>query len=1075
MAPKRNDSDISSSLVVDSWIQSSQSELDPNFGFIESLYHTCATTLQQLWKARSCLSLADAQQASLKNDVAQLTLWEENFPSCRLDTILGHSNYLRIEVLENLYGIGKILMQFYRRSSAKSEHVFFIEGTKDLSTLIEKAAVIVSENDTSDSSTDSDTDSDCSSMSEAGKNLQGRLHCYIGCLMELGPAIERQIGNIQFKLEQQAIPELNHFSLSENAQPFAVRIKDRFKDAKVPLVERLAEANWERSVRLMTHAEEGNTEGQISSARSVPATALTLFKPFSIFHDSGLGASVPARSQYANTVASHSSFISMAGEDDEGRPRVPALPLEGQNSQVFECPYCGARIRCRNRIDWKVHVFADLQAYVCTHDTCKDAMRTFATRKLWADHEFRNHLSDKKWACFACSMMQDSPGGLIYHLRSAHDIELNEPRRQLEELSRAQKFTQKPDFEDHTCSLCLKSGWQTMKAYATHVGRHLEEISLACLPKLSDDDAPSDSNASQESIFNTGTTSSPSFFNNMTAQRISATASETDNGDAKTQMERLPRHGSGSPKYRCFICQTGQTYRSRGTLKRHASSEHYHDIEHDCWICPPTSKRQPWQYRRDKFRDHMASRHRQDILNTDYYSKQLPPPSVCDAQGCRMTFNSWEEFWEDFFGHCLLSEADANLAQGHGSGKIQPSRGPAAETKYFLESTNSFPKDSDDDEPIQPSRGRTENYRCLLCDNRPQIPTSGLFKSHINNHFPDILYSCKLCETSLRPGARELRVQLEFIAHLRHVHDIHHPNAEPNPQYYEILAFQDPEKCPFAFCLEQIASRDELLTHSLSHCRIADTVGTQEVGSIGPLHAQYNMPTPIPNTLQPPISSYWSGTARGEPITPLFPEDRLRPLPIPPRESRPILPRPPNDFPGQLPPPPKAAKLTAILWEDEATLCFTVHVDGKAVSRREDNNMINGTKLLNVASMTRGRRDAILKGENDRQTTRLGPMKLKGVWIPFERALDLAQREGIAEILYPLFEPDLGMIFYSQVTPPALGEGGNNEFVVPFPPSDGERDPSSLWNQLMPKLGPEARTTVLQYLEKHRSASSDQK
>ncbi|KAL2849696.1 TEA/ATTS domain family-domain-containing protein [Aspergillus pseudodeflectus] len=36
-----------------------------------------------------------------------------------------------------------------------------------------------------------------------------------------------------------------------------------------------------------------------------------------------------------------------------------------------------------------------------------------------------------------------------------------------------------------------------MKAYATHVGRHLEEISLACLPKLEDAGSDSDSNMSQ--------------------------------------------------------------------------------------------------------------------------------------------------------------------------------------------------------------------------------------------------------------------------------------------------------------------------------------------------------------------------------------------------------------------------------------------------------------------------------------------------------------------------------------------------------------------------------------------------
>lgn len=42
--------------------------------------------------------------------------------------------------------------------------------------------------------------------------------------------------------------------------------------------------------------------------------------------------------------------------------------------------------------------------------------------------------------------------------------------------------------------------------------------------------------------------------------------------------------------------------------------------------------------------------------------------------------------------------------------------------------------------------------------------------------------------------------------------------------------------------------------------------------------------------------------------------------------------------------------------------------------------MINGTKLLNVVGMTRGRRDGILKAEKQKQVVKIGPMHLKGVW-----------------------------------------------------------------------------------------------
>lgn len=49
----------------------------------------------------------------------------------------------------------------------------------------------------------------------------------------------------------------------------------------------------------------------------------------------------------------------------------------------------------------------------------------------------------------------------------------------------------------------------------------------------------------------------------------------------------------------------------------------------------------------------------------------------------------------------------------------------------------------------------------------------------------------------------------------------------------------------------------------------------------------------------------------------------------------------------------------------------------------QDNNMINGTKLLNVAGMSRGKRDGILKSEKARAVVKVGAMHLKGVWYSF--------------------------------------------------------------------------------------------
>ncbi|RDW61992.1 hypothetical protein BP6252_11425 [Coleophoma cylindrospora] len=118
------------------------------------------------------------------------------------------------------------------------------------------------------------------------------------------------------------------------------------------------------------------------------------------------------------------------------------------------------------------------------------------------------------------------------------------------------------------------------------------------------------------------------------------------------------------------------------------------------------------------------------------------------------------------------------------------------------------------------------------------------------------------------------------------------------------------------------------------------------------------------------------------------------------------------DTTGQTAPPGMKPRVTATLWEDEGSLCFQVEAKGNCVARREDNHMINGTKLLNVAGMTRGRRDGILKLEKIRHIVKIGPMNLKGVWIPFERALDFANQERITDLLYPLFVHNIGALVY---------------------------------------------------------------
>ena len=111
---------------------------------------------------------------------------------------------------------------------------------------------------------------------------------------------------------------------------------------------------------------------------------------------------------------------------------------------------------------------------------------------------------------------------------------------------------------------------------------------------------------------------------------------------------------------------------------------------------------------------------------------------------------------------------------------------------------------------------------------------------------------------------------------------------------------------------------------------------------------------------------------------------------------------------------PDKPRIATTFWEDEKTVCYQVEAQGILVSRREDTNYVNGTKLLNVAGMTRGKRDGILKTEKTKTVVKVGAMNLKGVWIPFDRASEIARNEGIDSLLYPLFVKDLKSFYHEK-------------------------------------------------------------
>ena len=168
----------------------------------------------------------------------------------------------------------------------------------------------------------------------------------IGCLMELGPSLEQNLASAGRSDPSISKSSIDLFCLSGPAGFYVSLVRDKYKQASKELVERLGEANWQRhlKVRNMMEDPENNLAKGQETARSV-------FQPDTTFHDSGIGTSVPARTQYA---PSHTSFRTSNTEGGSRSLRVPPIPLEATDGKSFRCYLCGNMLSTiRTRTQWK--------------------------------------------------------------------------------------------------------------------------------------------------------------------------------------------------------------------------------------------------------------------------------------------------------------------------------------------------------------------------------------------------------------------------------------------------------------------------------------------------------------------------------------------------------------------------------------------------------------------------------------------------------------------------------------------------------------------------------------------------
>jgi hypothetical protein len=246
--------------------------------------------------------------------------------------------------------IGASKLEFY---TTVSQAVHINNLSNEVAMLLEKINSILNLEDDCNFSSDTEKSESENTPVDPSISFDKNMHLHVTCLTDLSPTMERVLKDSNLAGEDPiAGPQGVAFHVTEAAKQYVLHVHDKFRNAPKALVERLGEANWQRFVRIRASMQK--QEQELAEGKQEPVVAKSAFAPISKFHDSGLGSSIPAHSQPAASIASHSSFVSTQADEGAGRFRVPPTPEEVGNSIPFKCFICGRlQSKVKNRIDWK--------------------------------------------------------------------------------------------------------------------------------------------------------------------------------------------------------------------------------------------------------------------------------------------------------------------------------------------------------------------------------------------------------------------------------------------------------------------------------------------------------------------------------------------------------------------------------------------------------------------------------------------------------------------------------------------------------------------------------------------------
>lgn len=184
-----------------------------------------------------------------------------------------------------------------------------------------------------------------------------------------------------------------------------------------------------------------------------------------------------------------------------------------------------------------MHVFSDLQPYICTFTDCEYELVQFSSRAAWAEHEFSKHRNTRLWTCPECPQEFCEVSDWEQHLQERHCLFFSGTNLQVAK-NMALK-TEAKCTENDECPLCRIVVGKPRRGFVKHVGRHMEEIALKALPPNVEDDTEEGSSSSEHTSLENAVDIS-AFRQNHIAQGItSETLPEEDKRHIDAKMQSM--------------------------------------------------------------------------------------------------------------------------------------------------------------------------------------------------------------------------------------------------------------------------------------------------------------------------------------------------------------------------------------------------------------------------------------------------------------------------------------------------------------------------------------------------------